>query len=355
VVRECLLRLSLSQFLCHHCSHRCHWSVGGWSKVSWVLGVPGTFTCTYSTCTFVARFFGLRSRWNRSPSCNLFILVRIPHTRTYNNYFLILLFPNPPSTLCTLIFHSLIYPSIKHPTCHIPVKSHSWKQQRLTLLFDGCWETMNTMNIIVWFLLVLCNCTCTDGRVLSSQQLAVGEWNVTLRGGWLFDPSSIFPTETPSSSSQREQRFPKRRPWGSSLDCTCSLCDDGTFYLTPMETSSHKLALRGRWKIFSNPYCITDRFYDQLSMHSYPRQQIQQGISFDTMEVSLHCRLWGRYSRKDKPRRGRLTHGSLAITHSSKRPWWKLPNRSVLASFSAFRSSRESIKEGWEDKKYFGY
>lgn len=213
------------------------------------------------------------------------------------------------------------------------------------------------MNLIAWFLLFLFSYARTDARVLSSEQLAVGEWNVTIRSGWLFDPSSIFPmiTSSPSSFEKQEPIFPKRRPWGSSVDCTCSICDDGTFYLTPVDAPSDILALRGRWKVLSNPYCITDRFYDQLTMHSYPRERTKQGIGVDTMEFCLNCRLWGRYSRQDKVRRGRLTHGSLTISRSSKSSRSKLPNRSLLASFSAFRSSRESTKAGWEDKEYFGY
>eukprot|EP00980_Cylindrotheca_fusiformis_P023606 scaffold10671_cov131-Cylindrotheca_fusiformis.AAC.4 len=224
-------------------------------------------------------------------------------------------------------------------------------------LWFECWETM--ASTLAWFLLFLCWINCVHARVLSSEQLVVGEWNVTLRGGWHFDPSSIFPTEKAPSSSrvQQEDKVVKRRFWGSKIDCTCSICDDGTFYLTPLvpAPSSKPLALRGRWKVLSNPYCITDRFYDQVAMHSYPRQLVKEGEILDEMKFSLTCRLWGRYSREGKRRRGRLTHGSLCVSHESKKSRWKLPTRPVLASFSASQFSREPIKEGWEDKAFFGY
>lgn len=200
--------------------------------------------------------------------------------------------------------------------------------------------------------------TFVKGRVLSSHQLAVGEWNVTLRGGWLFDPTNIFPN-TPGIKL-------KRRPWGSTLDCTCSLCDDGTFCLKPLnkENSNEPLMIRGEWEILSNPYCITDRFYDQITMKSYPRKEISLagGKTLRSLQFSFHCRMWGRYSKGTiRTRRGRMTHGTLvAATLPSKEdgtillPWWKR-FRPISASFSAFRNSYEPSQEGWADKTYFGY
>ena len=225
----------------------------------------------------------------------------------------------------------------------------------------------NMRYITIFLLFVLVNCYLVRGRVLSSHQLAVGEWNVTLRGGLLFDPHQIFPVQTrfPEQQPTVKQLNIKRRPWGSSIDCTCSLCDDGTFCLTPLsdDNSSH-LPLRGEWEILSNPYCITDRFYDQVSMRSYPRQEIELngGKVLSSLEMTFHCRMWGRYSKGTiKSRRGKMTHGTMAILSSSNsenassnKPWWRR-NRPILASFSAFRNSHEPTHEGLQDKVYFGY
>jgi hypothetical protein len=146
------------------------------------------------------------------------------------------------------------------------------------------------------------------------------------------------------------------------LDCSLSVCPDGTFVLTPLQKTVNRLPLSGQWKLLTNPYCITDRFYDKLVLQSYPRVEASRNNTpLQSVELDLSCRMWGKYSngglfRGWRPT-GRMTHGTLVCKKSipnQKAPRWRM-GRPILASFSALRSSHEPTRDGWEDEKYFGY
>lgn len=213
---------------------------------------------------------------------------------------------------------------------------------------------------VLFYLCITTIAAFTQAKVWNAQELAIGQWDVTLKGGWLFDASSIFPRQ----SSRTVGKLPvKRRPWGSSLDCSLSLCQDGTFVLAPKLGNDHsplslrRLLVRGQWNILSNPYCITDRYYDELKLSSYPRATIitpYQKKFFKSGTLDIYCRVWGRYAKsKTIGRKGWMTHGSLVWKDGyGKSPWHP---RRVVASFSAKRASHCPSHEGWEDKEFFGY
>jgi hypothetical protein len=244
------------------------------------------------------------------------------------------------------------------------------------------------------------------------------------------DASRIFPSSTddvsaiaavgnrttkPGQSSVSPPFHVKRRPWGSSVQCSLSLASDGSFVLIPKARTmeggrsrvvvSKTLPVRGRWSVLANPYCITDRFYDMVSLVSYPREKvvatvggvINQGDNHNnnvlqSVELNLYCRLWGRHTRRNRrqgiskrqqlreqrqePRtiqpddatsiasmqssteKGRMTHGTLLWKElfPASSPWWRrIKPRPILASFSARRYSREPFHEGWFDKEQYGY
>ncbi len=250
------------------------------------------------------------------------------------------------------------------------------------------------------------------------------------------DVSRIFPSTSADDddfvgTSRRQLKRPssanstpfqvKRRPWGSSLKCSLSLASDGSFVLVPRAKNAGRgrasvvesatLPIRGQWSVVANPYCITDRFYDNVSLVSYPRERVVvtnsavgRGSShsdiLQTFELNLYCRLWGRHTQQHgtallrradgtSPRRlqrhqqhqqqprtiqaedttpagsaafstepGRMTHGSLVWKElfPPSSPWWRrMKPRPVLASFSARRRSREPFHEGWFDREYYGY
>ncbi|CAJ1942834.1 unnamed protein product [Cylindrotheca closterium] len=213
------------------------------------------------------------------------------------------------------------------------------------------------MHLIVVLLLFCSRCaSSTSAQVLGSHQLAVGEWRVTLRGR--FDPTSIFPKTLSNLPSEIVAR---RGLWGSRvLDCTFSMSDDGTFCLRPEQSNDNHLPVRGRWNVLSNPYCITDRFYDQLTLKSHPRQHIvnadgeEDAVIDSITAVNVYARMWGHYSR-NKPGRGKLSHGSLTVSaEESKHERRRWPVKQSI-SFSAVKKSSQSKEKDWEDQEYFGY
>ena len=147
------------------------------------------------------------------------------------------------------------------------------------------------------------------------------------------------------------------------MHCCLSLCQDGTFVLTPAATESlsssssskqapTRLALQGQWNVLSNPYCITDRFYDQLQLKSYLRATKRGSARSAGGRIHLSCRVWGRFAKsKTIGRKGCMTHGTLVWKDDniSSRP------RRIVASFSAKRKANEPSHQGWEDQAYFGY
>jgi hypothetical protein len=202
--------------------------------------------------------------------------------------------------------------------------------------------------------------------------LVVGEWNVRLRGPCWMDVSRLFPTVIDNTEMKESNTIEgwnvipiRRRLWGTTLDCRLSMAEDGTFVLMPHTTTSKTggeieggprrqittssqqqqpqqqlssiMPLRGEWKVSSNPYCVTDRYYDQLSLQSYPRtlQQLHESspllpaniqiqdesphvrsshvkvptcntTTVTTIDFTLHGRLWGLYDRPRQPRRQRI-------------------------------------------------
>ena len=248
------------------------------------------------------------------------------------------------------------------------------------------------------------------GSPANSIQLATGEWDVKIGGGFWMDASRIFPPVTSPNSAKRitqskgksnfstTKPFVKRRPWGASMDCILSLASDGTFVLTPKfvindqgnnpspkeeyTTTSHDLNnrtsgrnagvknslldLRGSWKVLANPYCVTDRFFDEVFLRSYPRQRMgtlkggNDGIGteekvLETIQWTLKCRLWGRHNLQKHERSGyRFTHGSLFCADrdiSRRKPFFS----PIMGSFSAYKKANTPRHEGWIDKERFGY
>ena len=103
------------------------------------------------------------------------------------------------------------------------------------------------------------------GSPANSIQLATGEWDVKIGGGFWMDASRIFPPVTSPNSAKRitqskgksnfstTKPFVKRRPWGASMDCILSLASDGTFVLTPkfvINDQGNKFSPKGRFAKF---------------------------------------------------------------------------------------------------------
>jgi hypothetical protein len=158
------------------------------------------------------------------------------------------------------------------------------------------------------------------------------------------------------------------------IPCRLSLYANGTFGMVTdhhhhhhhqhpnsnIQSSSSSLLIRGKWTIQTNPYCVTDRFYDDIVLESYPRVQkllLQQqqiilpkqnnntrhpnhsstkdALSYkrvnmirpiQKVKLKLQCRLSGHFSgnhhrhrsfRLGQPKyyyaRGKITHGIMTL------------------------------------------
>ncbi|KAL3791314.1 hypothetical protein HJC23_006043 [Cyclotella cryptica] len=94
---------------------------------------------------------------------------------------------------------------------------------------------------------------------------------------------------------------------------------------SPATASPHRSALRGEWFLTPNPYCVTDRHYDTLTLISEPRirrANFRQGVVTEMAKVELRCKLWGRYgvgAVRNKlglahgREMGRITHGTVMV------------------------------------------
>jgi hypothetical protein len=221
-------------------------------------------------------------------------------------------------------------------------------------------------------------------RVLDAQDLAIGDWAVRVRCGQEFYNTLLFPGENSlpfadtTGNNDKNILFNHVNRWmrqgPSSLlsprhefSCLLSVFPNGTFSLKPTTTtmtvttaaampseteSTTRLPVRGRWQVGPNPYCITDRFYDELKLESCPRELVAmrkrnnhvngrgRGLRRNKSSTSnnylddendnmrriqrlafqLQCRVSGRYSnpflskRRDRNTiKARLTHGTLLL------------------------------------------
>ena len=136
------------------------------------------------------------------------------------------------------------------------------------------------------------------------------------------------------------------------MECQLCLNPDGTFVLHPpspfdLQTTNanavQRLLLKGFWKLRQNPYCVTDRHYDELSLVSYPKVRLHfslQGkytnpkpkgingwvLGRDMITLEMRCKVWGRYGSNTVCRllryplardASRMTHGILSITKTT--------------------------------------
>lgn len=218
-----------------------------------------------------------------------------------------------------------------------------------------------------------------EAKVWSAHELAVGEWDVELAGGWFFQPSKVFPTKT-SFFRETEKLRVRRGIWGTRVECSLSICPDGTFVLAPRKDGKSKtdssndvcnssdgenprvrqtnlLDLRGEWVVKSNPYCITDRYFDELKLQSYPRVSMAKGSQglhpVKAGRLQLFCRMGGKFTPAPRiGRKGRMSHGTLVWRDEKRRNHFP---RRIVASFSAKRASNEPRERSWEDEEFFGY
>jgi hypothetical protein len=190
---------------------------------------------------------------------------------------------------------------------------------------------------------------CNAGKI-DSTDLLIGTWDAVVRCsdsqfGELFPQRCDRTTQSRISSrrSTRARRFA----------CEFSLFRNGTFGLRPKVTvdDNSTVAIRGHWKLDVNPYCVTDRFYDDITLVSYPRVQKKWESNkpptiAQILRLQLKCRLSGHFTGnrlrfRDRHffARGKLSHGLLVVQRDEcdpiKNTWWHRPK--IVATFSAER------------------
>jgi hypothetical protein len=193
-------------------------------------------------------------------------------------------------------------------TTHSHSHAHSHSQHTL----------LPCMSILLILLLLLHCCavftSAAAARHLDSRELSVGVWNVTMKCKRSSFTSDVFPPREAREQQQQQRQRQWLPSWGGgvetsqSFDCQLNLFSNGTFALQPRDekywtrlllagsdggssgsqshTTQHPplptptpphtrpyLAIHGRWKVHSNPYCVTDRSYDEVSLVSKPRVQ----------------------------------------------------------------------------------
>lgn len=143
--------------------------------------------------------------------------------------------------------------------------------------------------MIYWILLVVAAQLVGVVRSLriESEDLWMGDWEARIRCSPSWFDSELFPP--PQQEVQKRQDCKSkpsetiRRPFRISehrrrtFPCRLSLYPNGTFTLVPtgdgLQLSSSHLNVNGRWTLLKNPYCVTDRFYDEIRLDAYPRIQ----------------------------------------------------------------------------------
>jgi hypothetical protein len=197
--------------------------------------------------------------------------------------------------------------------------------------------------------------TCLQVNVLGNLRTAyeqvVGQWNINLHmmqsqtfyDTLVFTPSSFDRLHSSSNlklESHDIKKRPQRRfpPNTHVLACSLDLHPNGTFSLLP-KTDLDVNPVHGYWTIQPNPYCVTDRQYDELYMVSLPRVQVRDEDRMSTGRSStvalpvqahaileLRSRVWGRFSSRSIQNVGmrifghgrnihvpRMTHGTCSL------------------------------------------
>jgi hypothetical protein len=230
------------------------------------------------------------------------------------------------------------------------------------------------------FLMVLC--LLTTGLVNAStpsehraSQLAIGEWDIVLKCSRDIYESVLFPHVKAREPSALVPRLKDIAP--QVYPCRLCIFANSTFCLEPRDTGGwyrqsfqdpHLNSIRGKWKAKPNPYCATDRYFDEIMLSSLSRVERQlpkkvgpwpwarkNEMLLKKIKFHLSCRLYGQFwdsSRStghildgnEKYVRGRMSHGVLVTDQmdGADKPseWWR---KRVIAGSFAGRRRRQVI------------
>eukprot|EP01083_Nonionella_stella_P098787 277886_1 len=218
------------------------------------------------------------------------------------------------------------------------------------------------------FLVLIAGLRLSLAQLIHPSDMVIGRWKVSLnrRDTSLFE-SMIFPKQQEKEVGEIQiySRFNAKgrtlKKMKRRLECDLIFDADGSFTLVPPNDEDESPAskkrgstctairspLRGEWHLRPNPYCVTDRHYDELRLRSIPKVKSYQdemgprGPEDDSspslspsaspspspsrqkeqITMEMQCKLWGRY-------------GSNTIRHFLKRPRGKDAGRMVKGQLS---------------------
>jgi hypothetical protein len=214
-----------------------------------------------------------------------------------------------------------------------------------------CLRRFNRISCLLALLCVLTLPLKTKCEPVAAMDQAIGLWLVKLSpcSTW-FTPNKmlIFPPRHPYD--EKESKMLVQR---SSLNCRLSLFRNGTFCMAPMDDDRPTAAatslspIHGSWQVLSNPYCATDRYYDNVRLTSYRRCQKskhdERVVTMQQGQFQLQAKMWGRYESYTGIRRRlsriplpRMNHGTVVwkTDEVDDSPW---KTRRVCATFTATR------------------
>ena len=189
------------------------------------------------------------------------------------------------------------------------------------------------MKVLRQLFISLCFLSTSSRAALTAREQALGDWDLTIK-----------------TKCNKLGEMQGIVPWSmlkNRLDCRLSLFPNGTFKIMPK--GDEDLIINGRWELGRNPYCATDRFYDDLILESYPwvLKRIGERQVLKRFGFQFKCRIYGRYNAHDKCR-SRMNHGMLLRKDYLSDPprnlfsWWK--QRPVFATFTG-----KPVKSAFED------
>jgi hypothetical protein len=108
-----------------------------------------------------------------------------------------------------------------------------------------------------------------------------------------------------------------------SINCTLNLKRNGKFTIhlddddhqenvDQINYNNNYQPLHGEWFLTPNPYCVTDRHYDEITLISEPRIRrvyLPTSTVVEKATVQFKCKIWGRYSAGAVRRKIGLQHG----------------------------------------------
>ena len=189
-------------------------------------------------------------------------------------------------------------------------------------------------------LFILWGTTSVNCYLLNAYEQAIGQWDLTLirkEKKELMDSILFPPFITNNTTETRNVRTKDKK----KLDCKLCLDKDGSFTLSlknnnnndenssslNRESTTMNMPLQGKWKLQPNPYCVTDRQYDELCLISNPRvKRAVRRTTQTTAIIEMRCKLWGRYGSRSirtfmkhghGRRKGRITHGTILLIRSN--------------------------------------